>query len=275
MRKLLLVVLGLSLLLVKIAVAQMPSGFSWVNIESDKTTMATVRRALHDPTITSIREVGMKGGFALVMTASRESDAPTPDYDRWTIYNVALRTDSVRVLAIGYGVKLLDWIGPAKSELAMTYYDCWECEAATLFTTFRFKDNLGWQARWPNKTQDAKYPQPGSVAIMTDVGDPYDDEVVDQVFAVITQPNNRFAVGSWTHSRNIKNGKVSDSVERYSVDPTTQEDRIERLTGQAALSWERQICNPSNLLMQPSNGQDSKACRNVLRKPSSNPSPSQ
>jgi hypothetical protein len=269
MRKLRLVVLGLSLLIVKIAVAQMPPGFSWVNIESDKTTMATVRRALHDPTITSIREVGMKGGFALVMTASRESDAPTPDYDRWTIYNVTLRTGSSQVLTSGYGVKLLDWIGSTKSELAITYYDCWECEAATLFTTFRFKDNIGWQARWPNKTQDAKFPQPGAVVKMTDVGDPYDDDVVDQVFAVITQPNNHFAVGSWTHSRNAKNGKVDDSVERYSIDPATQEDRIEELSGQAALIWERQICDPSHLLIQPSNGQDSKTCRNILRVPTS------
>ena len=232
MRKLRLVLLGLSLLFVKIAAAQMPPGFSWVNIESDKTTMAAVRRALHDPSITSIREVGMKGGFALVMTASRESDAPTPDYDRWTIYNVAPRTGSARVLTSGYGVKLLDWIGSTKSELAIAYYDCWECEAATLFTTIRFKDNIGWQARWPNKTQDARFPQPGAVVKMTDVGDPYDDDVVDQIFAVITQPNNRFAVGSWTHSRNTKNGKVEDSVERYSIDPTTEEDRIERLTGQ-------------------------------------------
>ena len=110
---------------------------------------------------------------------------------------------------------------------------------------------------------------------MIDVGDPYDDDVVDQVFAVITQPNSRFAAGSWTHSRNTKNGKVDNSVERYSVDPTTQEDRIGRLTGQAALSWESQIYNPTNILIQPSNGQDSNACRNVLRKPASNRGTSQ
>ena len=85
-----------------------------IYIESDKTTMAIVRRALHDPTITSIREVGMKGGFALVMIASGECGAPTPDYDRWTIYNVALRIGSGRVLVSGYGVKLLDWIGSTK-----------------------------------------------------------------------------------------------------------------------------------------------------------------
>jgi len=156
----------------------------------------------------------------------------------------------------------MDWPG---SELAITYYDCWECEAATLFTTIRFKDNTGWQARWPNKTQDANYPQPGAVVEMTDVGDPYDDDVVDQVFAVIALPNSRFAVGSWIHSRNAKNGKIDDRVQQYSIDPNTQQDRVERLVGQAALNWERQICNPSNILIQPSIGQDSKACRSILR----------
>jgi hypothetical protein len=259
------------LLLAPFAHANSPAEFSWVNLETDTTTMATVRHALHDKSITAIREVGVEDGFALVMTASRESDAPTPDYDRWTIYNVALRTGTSRVLVSGYGVKLLDWIGLKNSELAITYYDCWECEAATLFTTLRFKTGAGWRARWINKVHDANYPQPGGVVLMTDVGDPYDDNVVDQVFAVVKQPNDRFAVGNWTHTRNIKTGKIDDAVVRYSIDPTTDEDRVEELTGQVALSWERQICNPKNLVIQPSNGQDSKSCGRVLQAQTTKP----
>ena len=259
--------LVLALLLVKSAVAQMPTGFSWVNMESDKTTMTAVRRALHDQTVTSIREVGMKGPFALVMTASREKDAPLPDYDRWTIYNVELRTGRAEILVGGYGVKLQNWLG---MELAITYYDCWECEAATLFTTLHFKDNTGWQARWSNKTQDTDYPQPGAVVQLTDVGDPYDDDVVDQVFAVVALSGSRFAVGNWTHSRNTKNGKIDDSIKRYSIEPVTQQDRIEQLFGQAALDWEREICNPSSVLIQLSNGQDSEACQKIVQKQNSN-----
>ena len=243
-----------------------PSRFSWINIESDKTTMASVRHALHDPSVTAIREVGVEDGFALVMTASRELGAPTPDYDRWSIYNISLATGSSRILVSRYGVKLLDWIGVAKDELAITYYDCWECEAATLFTTFRFKKSVGWIARWPNKaTQDSTYPQPGAVVLMTDVGDPYDDNDVDQVFAVVAEPNGDFAVGSWIHSRNSKSGKTDDYVERYSIDPTTKEDRIQKLNGSAALGWEREICTESRILIQPSMGQKSKACRLVTR----------
>ena len=86
-RRLLLVSAAL-LLFAQISRADMPTGFSWVNLESDTTTMATVRHALHGTSISSIREVGVKDGFALVMTASREADAPTPDYDMWSIYNI-------------------------------------------------------------------------------------------------------------------------------------------------------------------------------------------
>src|SRR5450631_805495 len=156
--------------------ADVPAGFSWVNLESDKATMAAVRRALHDPSISAIREVGVENGFALVMTASRETGAPTPDYDRWSIYNVSFKTGMSRLLISGYGVKLIDWIGTAQDELAITYYDCWECEAATLFTTLRLQKGVGWKARWPNKTQDLTSPQPGAVVSMSDLGQDNIDE---------------------------------------------------------------------------------------------------
>jgi hypothetical protein len=263
------------LLLARPCLSDTPSGFSWINIESDKTTMASVRHALHDTSITAIREVGVKSGFALVMTASRESGAPTPDFDRWTIYNISLATGRSQILVSGYGVKLLDWIGVAKDELAITYYDCWECEAASFFTTLRFKNSVGWMARWPNRaTQDSTYPRPGAVAAMTDVGDPSDDTDVDLVFAVVAEPRGDFAVGSWTHSRNSKSGKIEDDVERYSIDPKTKEDRVQKLEGNAALQWEREICTESRILIQPSAGQKSDACRLVIRTAGAHPATS-
>jgi hypothetical protein len=242
--------------------ADVPAGFSWVNLESDKATMTAVRRALHDPSVSAIREVGVENGFALVMTASREAGSPTPDYDRWSIYSISLTTGRSRILVSGYGVRLIDWVGPAQGELAITYYDCWECEAGTLFTTLRLKRGVGWVARWPNKTQDTAYPQPGAVAAMTDIGD--DDNEVELVFAVVAKPKDSFAVGSWAHMHNAKTGATDDDVERYTIDPDTSEDRVEKLSGRAAVNWEREICTESNISMKPSTGQDSKACRNAL-----------
>jgi hypothetical protein len=252
--------------LARIGCAGTPLGFTWVNLETDKATMSSVRHALHDQAITSIREVGVEEDYALVMTASRDTGAPTPDYDSWSVYSIELRTGKNHLLVFGYGIKLVDWIGPANDELAITYYDCWECEAATVFTTLRFIKNSGWTARWPNKTQNWAFPQPGAVVFSTDEGELNADEV-DQVYAVVTQPGDTFAVGSWVRSPDPKTGKIEENVDRYSFDPKTGMDRVEKLIGQAALNWERTICAPTNIMVQPSMGQHSKACRGVLHGP--------
>ena len=177
---------------------------------------------------------------------------------------MSLKTGKSQILVSGYGVKLIDWIGPAHNELAITYYDCWECEAATVFTTIHFARGIGWAARWPNKSQQWDYPQPGAVVQTTDLEES-DDEIVNQVFAVIKQPGDWFAAGSWFHSRNTKTGKVDDDVERYSINPRTGIERVDKLARLAALIWERLICNRTNTLTEPSIGQDSKACRSVLK----------
>ena len=253
------------LLLTTLSYAQLPANFTWINIESDQKVMPLVRRALHDPNITAIREVGVEDGYALVMTASRDKEDPTPDYDTWTIYNVALNSGKSRVLAIGYGVKILDWIPPSPSELAITYYDCWACEAGTLFTTFHFVNGTGWRARWPGKPTDAGRPLPGAVLIYADEGE--FDESTEQIYAIVKQPDSGFAVGNWTHSRNETTGKFEDDVERYSIDAATGADRVEKLTGKAALDWQREICTQSNVQIEPSAGQDSRRCRAILKPP--------
>src|ERR1039457_7458764 len=65
MRRMSVLISVILLFFTQISHAEMPAGFSWVNLESDKTTMATVRNALHDTSITSIREVGVKDGTRL------------------------------------------------------------------------------------------------------------------------------------------------------------------------------------------------------------------
>jgi hypothetical protein len=256
------------LLLTKRSYAQLPANFTWINIESDQKVMPLVRRALHDPSITAIREVGVEDGYALVMTVSRDKDAPIPDYDSWAVYNISLTTGSSRVLFGGYGVKLLGWVGRGSGELAVSYLTCWECEPETLLTAVRFVKDNGWQARWLNKmTNPASIALPGAIVDIGDMGAPYDDNDVDQIYAIVKQPNDGFAIGTWTHSRNTVTGKIDDDIERYSIDPKTGADRVETLTGPAARAWKREICTQSNILIQPSAGQDSKPCRAILKIP--------
>ena len=259
MNRKILLLSSVLLMTLRLGWAEVPEGFTWVNLESDEKTMMAVRRALHDPSISAIREAGVKDGFALVLAASRDVGAPTPDYDRWSVYNVDLKSGLSTLLISGYGVKLIDWTGTGWDELAVTYYDCWECEAETLFTVIRLQKGVGWKARWTNKSQGSPYPQPGIVASMADI-----DDEVKLVFAIVAQAKGGFAVGSWQYSSTAKAGVFDSNVERYSIDPVTNEDRVEKLSGRAALNWEREICTESNISMKPSTGQDSKACRSLL-----------
>jgi hypothetical protein len=248
--------------------AQLPSNFSWINLESDKKTMPIVRQALHNHHITAIREVGVKDGFALVMTTSRQPDEPTPDYDSWEIYSINLSTEKSRELFGGYGFKLLEWIGPGNEELALSYSSCWACESATLLTTIHLVPGYGWRARWPNNPLNSASPAlPGAVVDIGDMGMPYDENDVDQIYAFVKQPDNRFAIGTWIYSRNTVTGKIEQDVERYSIDPKTGNDRTEKLSGQAALDWKRVICNRDNILTQASSGQDSRTCHKIMPKP--------
>jgi hypothetical protein len=273
MKKLTTFVSGLlALICSSVCRANTPQGFSWINLESDKATMAQVRRSFLDPSMTAIREVGVQGGFALVMIVSREDGAPTPDYDQWSIYNLSLKTGEKHLLISGYGVRLLEWIGTKKNELAVTYYDCWECEPATLFTTLRFSSNDGWSARWLNKTQSTPFPQPGAILNMTDAGDAFDGEDTQQIYAILSQPNGEFAVGTWLRLRNLKSGKLLEDVERCSINPTTQADVHTKLNGKVAVLWERELCEESKILMAPSGGQKSAACRMLVKARTSLPS---
>ena len=236
--------------------AESPHGFSWIDTASHKTTMNAIRRALKPKPDTVIRRVGVLDGFAVVFTESTE--------DGWSVYNFSQASKKTEILVSGYRVKVMTWMGSDSRELGITYLDCWGCEAATLFTTIHFIKGAGWSARWPRPKSNSTFPQPGAVVSFGDAGAPYDDNEVDQVFAVIDQKSG-LAAGGWFHSRNMTTGKISDEVTKYSVDAATGKDRIESLTGTSALHWQKEICDETRTLTKPRVGQNSKACREVLR----------
>jgi hypothetical protein len=260
MRSVLIIPLTMFTFFAVLGRTQAPEGFSWVNLQSDKTTITSDRHALHSNRYTSIRKVGLKDRYAIVLTSSRDGDA-----DLWSIYDVSLATNEARVLVRGYRLRLLDWLGLTSPELGIAYFDCWGCEAATLFTTLHFTKGAGWSARWPNNKGDPQNPQPGAVVSYGDAGEPYDDNEVDQIFAVLSQPDGSFAAGSWFRSRNPKTGKIDEDVEKYFVDQTTGADRVEKLSGAQAFRWERQICTESKNAIKLSVGQGSETCSSALR----------
>jgi hypothetical protein len=205
-----------------------------------------------------------RGRFALVMAVRRESWQSTPAEDQWIVYSVSTKSGDTRKLLSGYDLQTKSWFSfysRDKQDLGITYLDCDECEPATLFTALHYDRREGWRARWANKENPD---QPGITLRVTDVGDPYTDEDVDQVFAVLSPHDGIASVGTWYHSRDLATGKVTDGVSRFSVDPLTGKDRSTVLTGAEAREWELKLCKAADSSWGLAIGQSSRTCKAVL-----------
>ena len=257
------------LLLVSLAISataqgQVPAGFHWVDFKREVAIVQKVEQALKAEDYTVIREIGVSGGFALAMAIRREFDEPVPEGDQWSVYNVSMKNGQVETLLVGYSLQIKGWISfrsRDEQDLGVVYLHCWECEPASLFTAFHYDSRDGWRARWANK-ENVK--QPGITFRVTDVGDPYTDEDVDQVFAVLAPKDGVASVGTWYHSRDLATGKISDGVAMFSVDPSTGKDRSADLTGSEAKELELQLCKATDSSWDLAIGQSSRACKGVL-----------
>ncbi len=260
-----LAVLMLILLLRLSAESQVPDGFRWVDLRREVSTVANIANALKGENYTAIREIGVWGEFALVMTAWRESGQATPLGDEWAVYSVSQRDWNAKELISGYNLEIKDWISfqsNGTQDLGVVYMDCWECEPGSLFTALHYDPREGWRARWTN---DKDPNHPGIVFLITDVGDPYTNEDVDQVFALITPPDGVASVGTWYYSKDLSTGKISDAATKFSVDQATGKDKAISLSGPAAKTWELKLCEAAYSPFGLSQGQSSRACKRITR----------
>lgn len=242
---------------------QPPAGFHWVDFKREFATVQKVEQALKGEEYTAVREIVLADGFALVTAVRRESWQTTPAEDQWLVYSVSTQSGDARKLLIGYDLQIKDWFGFTlkDKDLGVIYLDCDECEPASLFTALHYDPREGWRARWANeKSPD----HPGITLRVTDVGDPYTNEDVDQVFAVITPKNGVASIGTWYHSRDLATGKISDDVGMYSVDPSTGRDKSIVLTGPKAKEWELRLCHVKDSWLSPAMGQSTRACKGLL-----------
>lgn len=252
------------LLLAPVVRGQSPDGFRWVSLKDHPPIVANVEEALKSEDYTAIREIGVLGDFALVMTSRRDLEQTTPVGDQWSVYNVSTKDSKIASLIFGYNLEIKEWISfqpEAGADLGVVYLSCWECEPASLFTALHYDKQNGWRARWPNKENSE---QPGIVLGVTDVGDPYTNEDVDQVFAVTASHNDGARVGTWYRSRELGSGKITDTVSRFFVNAAGQ-DKTEILTGADAAVMKLRMCKATDALSGLFGGQDSKACKRVLK----------
>jgi hypothetical protein len=242
----------------------MPTGFHWVDFKREFSTAQKVEQALKAEDYTAIREIVLADEFALVMVVRRETWQVTPAEDQWLVYSVSMKSGAARRLLSGYDLQIKNWFSfysRDELDLGITYWDCDECEPATLFTALHYDRREGWRARWANK-EDVNHP--GITVRVTDVGDPYTNEDVDQVFALLAPKGGVASVGTWYHSRDLGTGKINDDVARFSVNPATGEDKSVVLTGSKAKEWESQLCKAKDSWSAPAMGQSSPACKGVL-----------
>jgi hypothetical protein len=245
--------------------ADVPPGFHWVDFKRGDDAVAKVEKGLAREDYTAIREIGVSGDFALVFTSNRESGQSTPRGDGWSVYNISLKTGKSRLLLAGYKLEVGGWLRLQSSgmpDLAVSYLNCWECEAVSIFTALHCDPESGWRARWRNEKSPIL---PGVGFLDTDVGDPYTNEDVDQIFAVLA-PEGTATVGTWYHSRDLKTGKITSEVNRYFVDPKAGTDKSVTLRGAGVVPFEVRLCKGEYALPGLFQGQSSPSCKRVLSK---------
>ena len=250
---------------------QTPSGFRWVDFKREAATVSKVERALKDEDYSAIREIGLADGFALVLTVRRESGQTDFAGDLWRVYNLPTTTWIPQALLIGYNLQVKDWIKfqvRASQDLGVIYMDCWECEPATLFTALHYDPHSGWRARWTN---DKDPNHPGITMRITDVGDPYTNEDVDQIFSVTGSEKEVATVGTWYRSKDLTTGKISETVTKFWIDQSTGKEKSAGLTGPQATAWKFVLCKPRDSPYGLSQGQSSRACKNMPRAKGASP----
>jgi hypothetical protein len=244
--------------------AQATAEFHWLDLEQPSKAMNTVRAALKSIPKTAIREVGIKGSYALVIIANRESPGLTPNDDEWKVLNVSLVTGKADPILSGYMAEYYHWIGAYEDELAFSYLDCTECEPVRIFTTLHYKPHIGWSARWSDPA-DKKHLSPGVLMVDEVCEGCTDDELTDEVFAILTKPNGNKIVGHWSRHKNVSTGKITDYVVRNTYDSKTGAETTTELHDNDAIALEKVLCSGKDMVPQPSFGQNSKACRDLMK----------
>jgi hypothetical protein len=248
------------------------SAFHWVDFHDpkDAPTIAWVTQALKAEKWTAIREIGVQWDSAIVVTSLRETPQSTPPSDKYTVWAVSLAKREVEPLLHGVNPRILNWttfggIYQQAPELALTYDDCYGCDApSTFFTTlyYNFKDHA-WRARWMHGDQAATLWSGGTVEGVTRT----------QIYGLLTEPPGRNVLATWNHIDYGNTKPAEDFVFVYGVDPTNFLEQTQGLSGAHAEEMELRLCKAGRegeaqadpALAELARGQDSELCRALIQ----------
>jgi hypothetical protein len=234
--------------------------FRWIDFHSakDQDIVIWVTRSLEPEKWTAIREIGVEYDAALVVTTQRTTPQSPANADSFAVWSVSLTTHAVTPLLTGVNPRWLEWIqlGEGKPrEPAFLYDNCAECAADTYLTAFRYDvTQHGWTARWMRGGQGVPVLSANAPA------------GVDwtQVYAVVSEPNGRQQVGTWSHFDYGKIKPAEDFVYLYEVDPASGLERTQLLSGKPAEALELRLCGAQEAAGL-AHGQDSLLCQQLVK----------
>jgi hypothetical protein len=240
---------------------QAPESFRWVDFHSpaEADTIAWVTRSLAAEKWTAIREIGVQYDAALVVTTLRPTPQSLPGEDSFTVWSLSLTNHSLTPLIHGANLRLIDWMlfaDGAPRELAALYDDCNQCAASTFFTAFHYDlAQHGWAARWMRGTQAAP---------LWSANTPKGAEW-EQVYALLSEPNGRQVLGTWSRFDSGKQKSPDDVVFRYDLDPFSLQERTQLLSTKEAEAFKQRLCAAQSEQPGLARGQDSPLCQQTLK----------
>jgi hypothetical protein len=243
--------------------AQVIDGFAWVDLKTDTQTVAKVAGFLSDKHHTAIREIGVAGQQALVITSLRKDVTANPLNDVFTAYGVSLRDGSVEELLDGTNLKYIDWqkfYDYDTPELVATYDDCAQCKATTFLTAFYIdRKTRRWGARWRREAA-------GAPLYSADPGKNY-------VYALFMNVDQKVVLDTWvsypeqnkTGGRGaaLKSSRGGEFLFEYRIDVLSDQGTSRPLSGRDVLPVKQRLCAGQNVVFGIAGGQDGEACKEV------------
>jgi hypothetical protein len=232
--------------------AQVLENFAWVDLKADTQIVALVTKALKDRPYTALREIGVAGEQALVVTAARKKSVANPGSDMLTIYGVGLKSGSVQELIEGTHLRYVEWqkfYDSDTPELIALYDDCADCQTTTFLTAFYLdRSTKQWGARWPRQVAGAPLTSSNLAS--------------DYVYAAFRGLDERVVVDTWVRTPpQVRGTRATEVLYEYKIDPMSARETSRPLTGRDAADVKQRLCKPVDPVFGLAGGQDSAACK--------------
>jgi hypothetical protein len=237
--------------------AQVIDGFAWVDLKVDTQTVSKVTTFLSSKPYTAIREIGVTGQQALVITSLRKDPTANPLNDSFTAYGLSLRDGSVEELLDGNNLRYIDWqkfYDYDTPELVATYEDCAQCKATTFLTAFYIdRKTRRWGARWRREVAGAPLYSA--------------DPAKNYVYALFMNVDQRVVLDTWaSYPEQKKSSRGGEYLFEYRIDIPSDQGTSRPLTGRDVLPVKQRLCAGQNVVFGIAGGQDSAACKDLLGK---------